>query len=456
MVLKSINPFNLQLLEEYPLDTPESLIEKTTKGEKAFKLWKTQSFAKRGALFNTCADLLETRKDHLAGLMALEMGKPLTEGISEIEKCAWVCKFYAEKAHDFLKNEYIISDASSSYIAYQPLGLILAVMPWNFPFWQVFRFAAPALMAGNTAILKHASNVTGCSLAIEKLFRDAGFPEGVFQSVLVEAADVADLIASNKIVAVTLTGSEAAGSAVAARAGKFIKKVVLELGGSDPFIVLADAELDLAANTAVRARFLNTGQSCIAAKRFIVEDKVHDTFVALVKEKVQALVVGDPLDMKTNIGPLARVDLAEGVVQQITKSIAKGATLLTENTLIDRKEGTAMLAPTILTNAAIGMPVFDEEVFGPVMAIARVKGLEEAIEIANATKYGLGASIWTENKEKALYAIQKIEAGSVFVNGMVKSDPRLPFGGVKLSGYGRELSYYGIQEFCNAKTVWFK
>jgi succinate-semialdehyde dehydrogenase/glutarate-semialdehyde dehydrogenase len=394
---------------------------------------------------------LRNNKFEYAGFITLEMGKPIRDAEAEIEKCALGCDYYAENAEKFLQEELKSTEASTSKVCYEPLGVILAVMPWNFPFWQVFRFAAPTLMAGNVGILKHASNVPQCSLAIETVFTRAGLPEGVFQSLLVGSSAVESLIAHPVIQAVTLTGSSAAGQKVASAAGHHLKKSVLELGGSDPFIVLEDADLEKAAQGAVQGRFVNGGQSCIAAKRFIVLESVADAFEALVEEKIEKIIQGDPMDTKTQMGPMARRDLREELHRQVEASISQGAVLRAGGKI---PEGSgAFYPPTLLTNVRKGMPVYDEETFGPVLPVIRVTSLQEAIEVANDTPYGLGATLWTENTTRAEQLTAQIQAGSVFINSIVKSDPRLPFGGIKQSGYGRELSEWGIREFVNIKTV---
>jgi succinate-semialdehyde dehydrogenase/glutarate-semialdehyde dehydrogenase len=371
-----------------------------------------------------------------------------------VEKCAWVCEYYAENAGLFLKDEIIESDANKSYVAFEPLGVILAVMPWNFPFWQVFRFAAPALMAGNVGILKHASNVPGCALAIEKVFRDAGLPENLFSTLMIPANKVEDVIANEYVKAVTLTGSESAGSAVASTAGKYLKKSVLELGGSDPYIVLEDADLPKCSKVSVQSRMLNVGQSCIAAKRFIVVKSVLDEFEKLHTSHVKNLKVGDPLSEETDIGPLARGEYVEELHRQVRESINLGARLLCGGSKIEGPG--AFYEPTVLTNVKAGMAVYEEETFGPVSAIIPVEDEKEAIKVANDTEFGLGGSIWSRDIKNAENLARQVNTGGMFINGMTKSDPRLPFGGIKRSGYGRELSHYGIKEFVNIKTIWIK
>jgi succinate-semialdehyde dehydrogenase/glutarate-semialdehyde dehydrogenase len=400
------------------------------------------------------AALLRAERATYGKLMTEEMGKPIAAAEAEADKCAWVCDFFAEHAESFLAPETIATDASRSFVRFDPLGPVLAIMPWNFPFWQHFRFAAPAVMAGNVAVLKHASNVPGCALAIEDLFRQAGFPEGVMTTLLVPSQRTAELIARPEIQAVTLTGSEAAGREVAAAAGKHLKKTVLELGGSDPFLVLDDADPVAAGREAAKARTVNSGQSCIAAKRFLVEEAVADRFEAELVRAMEGFTVGDPLDRATEVGPLAREDLLGTLDDQVSRSVAAGARVATGGRRLPRKGW--FYAPTVLTGVRPGTPAFDEETFGPVAAVTRVRDAAEAIELANRSRFGLGASVWTSDPARAEDLARDIEAGSVFVNGAVKSDPRLPFGGVKSSGYGRELAAFGIREFVNVKTVWME
>ena len=452
MAIQSINPASGKVLESFPETTAEELDRMLGWAQSAFHEWRIGPFAARAQRMQKAAELLRARKAEYARTMALEMGKPIVQGEAEVEKCAWVCEYYAEHAEGFLTRLPRETDASASYIRFDPLGPVLAVMPWNFPFWQVFRFAVPAIMAGNTAVLKHASNVPRCALSIEQVFRDAGVPHGVFATALVGSAAVAKLIADPRIVAVTLTGSDRAGSQVAERAGHELKKAVLELGGSDPFIVLDDADLSVAARVAADARLVNSGQSCIAAKRFIVVEAVADQFVARFVDELGARTMGDPLARDTQVGPQARVDLRDALHHQVQESIKRGAQRVLGGDVPAGKG--AFYPPTVLVAVDPGMPVFDEETFGPVAAVIRAKDETDAVRLANDSKFGLGASLWTRDRARAERLVARIEAGAVFVNGLVKSDPRLPFGGIKRSGYGRELSEFGIREFVNVKSVW--
>ena len=452
--MRSVNPATGEPLRDYPEHDQAAVLERVARAQQAFTSWRNFSFAERAALLTRAGDVLRDERERLARLATEEMGKPIAAAEAEVDKCAWVCDFYAEHAEAFLAEEAVATDASRSFIRYDPLGPVLAVMPWNFPYWQLFRFAAPALMAGNVGILKHASNVPGTALAIEAIFHDAGFPEGVMTTLLVPSARTAELIGHPAVAAVTLTGSDRAGREVAAEAGRHLKKTVLELGGSDPFIVLEDADPGEAARQAAKARTVNSGQSCIAAKRFIVVEELADHFEAELVEAMEALKVGDPMDRTTEVGPLAREDLVEGLDDQVQRSVGQGARLLTGG---KRLPGRGFFyAPTVLAGVRPGMAAFDEETFGPVAAVVRVADGAEAVELANRSPFGLGASIWTADPERAAGLAAEIQAGAVFVNGMVKSDPRLPFGGVKNSGYGRELGEVGIREFVNVKTVWIK
>jgi succinate-semialdehyde dehydrogenase/glutarate-semialdehyde dehydrogenase len=453
-VLQSINPATEEVVETFAAHSPKDIEDALDRARKAFLAWRESTFSERGGLMRRAAGRLREQRTPLAQIMTTEMGKPIVEAEAEIDKCAWNCDYYAEAAEGFLRDDRRASAASESYVQYTPLGPVLAVMPWNFPFWQVFRFAAPALMAGNAAILKHASNVPRCALAIERVFREAGFPEGLFRSLLIPSSAVPALIEDARIAAVTLTGSEDAGGAVASQAGRAFKKTVLELGGSDPFIVLEDADLAEAAAIGVKARFQNAGQSCIAAKRFIVVDSIYQEFQARFVAETQSLKVGDPMDRATRVGPLARFDLLEGLERQVRRSLEQGAELLAGG---GRRPGRGFyFQPTVLSRVTGEMPAAREEVFGPVAALMSAANADEALRLANDSPYGLGAGIWTSDLDRARKMARKIEAGQVFINGMVASDPRLPFGGVKRSGYGRELSEFGIREFTNIQTVWIK
>jgi succinate-semialdehyde dehydrogenase / glutarate-semialdehyde dehydrogenase len=452
MTFQSINPVTgavLETFEETGLPTLESVL---ARAEAAWRDWRRQSYAARASLLREAGRLLRERKGRYARTMALEMGKPLPQGEAEAEKCALACDYYAEHGANLLALEERQTEAARSYVRFDPLGPVLAIMPWNYPFWQVFRFAAPALMAGNVGILKHAPNVSRCALEIEALFHDAGFPVGAFQTILVEPAVVARVIADERVRAVTLTGSPRAGGSVAEQAGRHLKKTVLELGGSDPFIVLADADVAAAARAGAEARLVNSGQSCIAAKRFIVVDAVADQFLDCFGAELGRRAVGDPLQSGTDVGPQARTDLRASLHRQVEESVARGAQLLFGGRV---PEGPgAFYPPTLLTAVSPGMPAFDEETFGPVAAVIRARDEGEAMRLANASAYGLGASLWTRDPERAEWLAGEIEAGCVFVNAIVKSDPRLPFGGIKRSGYGRELSEFGLREFVNIKGVW--
>ncbi|MBK9132092.1 MAG: NAD-dependent succinate-semialdehyde dehydrogenase [Gammaproteobacteria bacterium] len=454
MAFRSINPADgsvLKVIEPWN----EARIDSALDGAAAAAaLWADTPLARRCELLGELAWLLRERLDPLARLITLEMGKLIGEARAEVEKCALGCEYYADHAATFLADEPVASDAGRSLVAWQPLGPVLAIMPWNFPFWQVFRFAAPALAAGNTALLKHASNVPQCALAIEEVFRDAGFLPGAFTTLMIESGQVGAVIADPRVRAVTLTGSEAAGRTVGAAAGRALKKSVLELGGSDAFIVLADADLELAAANAVASRFVNAGQSCIAAKRFIVEAAVADEFVERFRIGVEALRAGDPLDPATTLAPLARPDLRDELHRQVEASIARGAVAVTGCEPIPGPG--AYYHGSILDRVTPGMPAADEELFGPVAAVLRVRDEAEAVELANASRFGLGGSVWTRDAARGEHVARRLQCGCAFVNGMVKSDPRLPFGGVKDSGYGRELARLGMLEFVNAKTVWIR
>jgi succinate-semialdehyde dehydrogenase/glutarate-semialdehyde dehydrogenase len=448
-MLKSVNPFDQSLIGEYPEHDGQAINAKLETAAKTFRSWRQEKFSSRASLMKKAGEVLRAEKKTYAETISREMGKVLPEAEGEIEKCASACDYFAENAEGFLKDQIIKTDASRSLVCYQPLGPVLAIMPWNFPFWQVFRFAAPALMAGNVGLLKHASNVSGCSLAIESIFRKAGFPDGAFQSLLVGSGKVDTVIGHDAVAAVTLTGSEFAGIKVAASAGKNLKKVVLELGGSDPFIVLEDADLDLAAKVATQSRMQNAGQSCIAAKRFIVIESVRDLFLERFQKNVRALRQGNQLLEDTTTGPLARIDLAEDLEKQMKGSMNAGARLVTGG----ERDG-ASYQPGILENVSPGMPAFDEETFGPLAAVITAKDERAAVKLANQNRYGLGASVWTRDPERGERVAREIESGCVFVNSLMRSDQRLPFGGIKKSGYGRELSELGIKEFMNAKTIY--
>lgn len=452
MSINTINPTTGEVLETFELSSPEQIDAALQEVRQAFLSWRTTTFAERAEHLHNVARYLREHKARLARIAVLEMGKSIVEAESEVEKCAWVCDYFAEHAASMLADEQLASSATESYVAFRPLGVVLAVMPWNFPYWQVLRFAAPALMAGNTAILKHASNVSRVALEIERVFREAGLPQGVFRTILVPGAETAKLIADPRIAAVTLTGSELAGVEVAGASGRALKKTVLELGGSDAFIVLEDADLEQAAQVAVTARFQNNGQSCIAAKRFIVVEAVADEFERLFAANIAKLKVGDPLERETQIGPLARQDLCESLDRLVQQSVQQGAQVLLGG---KQREGQgSFYEPTILTHVTPEMPVFSEETFGPVAAVIRARDAEHALELANDSQFGLSSNLWTRNLEQARRLASRIEAGGVFINGMTSSDPRLPFGGIKLSGYGRELSAFGIREFVNIQTVW--
>lgn len=454
--MKSINPANLELIKEYTEHSEEEVVEIISKVDGAFHSWKTTDIQKRAILQNKLADLLEERKQELGELITSEMGKPLKQAIAEVEKCAWVCRYYAEHAKDFLKLETFENDNfREALVSYEPIGIVLAVMPWNFPLWQVFRFSAPNLMAGNVGLLKHASNVSGCALAIEKLYRDAGYPPHVFRTVLVPGNRVESIIADKRVRAVTLTGSSGAGSAVAAAAGKYLKKSVLELGGNDAYIVLADANIEQAVEACFNGRVQNAGQSCIAAKRFILHKDIYQDFRQKLQKKIEETKVGDPMEKETQMGPLSSESIRDELIQQIEESVKAGA----KKTIVGEvpKEKGAFYPITVLENISPGMPAFDDELFGPVFSLIEASSDDEAIELGNQSEFGLGGAIFSSNTDYARsLALERFESGSCFVNDFVKSDPRLPFGGIKNSGYGRELSHYGFYEFLNIKTVCIK
>ncbi|MDO8466475.1 MAG: NAD-dependent succinate-semialdehyde dehydrogenase [Gallionella sp.] len=454
MPFVSLNPTTNQVIQTYTSWDTDRLKQALEKTHSAQQTWAQTSFAQRAEVLRNVATRLQAQRDQYANFITQEMGKPLREARAEVEKCAGVCDYYAQHGEEFMHSEPVASDAGKSYVAHHPLGVVLAVMPWNFPFWQAFRAAAPALMAGNALLLKHAPNVPQCALAIEAMFRECGLPEGVFANLMIEVDQVAEVIPSPYVHAVTLTGSEAAGRKVAACAGQHLKKCVLELGGSDPFIVLHDADMEHTVNMAVASRFLNCGQSCIAAKRFIVVPQIADEFLHKLKAKVEALKLGDPLDDATQIGPMARLDLRDELHRQVSESIAQGAVAVTGCKPVERAG--FFYRPSILDHVTASTRAYREELFGPVATIIRAENEEDALRIANETRFGLGSSIWSKDTARAEQLAARIQAGCTFINGMVKSDPRLPFGGVKASGYGRELSKLGMHEFVNAKTVWIR
>ena len=455
MTQKAINPTTGEIIKEYEemsLNEVEILI---TNMNSEFQKWRKKPFSERALLMKKAADVLRDNSDEYAKLMAKEMGKSIKGGRSEANKCALVCDYYADNAEEFLKPEIVDTEADKSFVSHQPLGIVFAVMPWNFPFWQVLRFAAPTLMAGNAGLLKHAPNVPGCALAIENVFHKAGFPKNIFRSIIIDVSIAKNIIENPLIKAVTLTGSTRAGKAVSAEAGAVLKKCVMELGGSDPYIILEDALIEDSVNTSVASRLINAGQSCIAAKRFIVVEKVYDEFEKLFVEEMKKYKMGDPLKEDTDLGPQARFDLRDELHRQVTESAKKGAKILLGGEIPDIPG--AFYPQTVLANVSEGMPAFDEELFGPVASLIKVRDEAEAIKIANNTVFGLGAAVFTQNIAKGeRIATEELEAGACFVNAFVRSDPRLPFGGIKESGYGRELSYHGIKEFINVKTVYIK
>ena len=452
MPIASSNPATGENLKEFSAVDDAEIEKRLSCAENAFRKYRRTTFTQRSELLHAVGELLFQEKKRYAEIITLEMGKLFRDSIAEIEKCARGCRFYAENGERFLEDEVAQTDAAESYVQYQPLGPVLAIMPWNFPFWQVFRFAAPALIAGNVGLLKHASNVPQCALAIEEIFCRAGFDDGVFQTLLIEPNQVEKVIVDRRVKAVTLTGSEKAGSAVASTAAREIKKSVLELGGSDAFIVMPSADFESALRTAVKARTINTGQSCIAAKRFMIADQIYDEFLNQFVDRMRGLKIGNPMDPETEIGPLATEQILQGVHDQVQKSIAAGAKLLTGG---NRIHGPGFFyEPTVLVNVPKDSPAYREEVFGPVAAIFRVRNADEAIELANDTTFGLGSSAWTNDPEEQKLFTSELDSGMVFINTMVASDPRLPFGGVKRSGFGRELGAAGIREFTNAKTIW--
>jgi len=454
MDVAAINPATGQTVKIYRETTQEEVAAAIAKAHEAWGEWRARPFAERARLMQRCAGILRARKESLARLMATEMGKPVKQGAAEAEKCAWACEFYAANAERMLQPEDVATEAKRSYVAFQPLGVVLAVMPWNFPLWQVYRFAAPGLMAGNVAVLKHASNVPGCALAIDEMFREAGFPEGVFRALLVGSKAVGAIIDHPRVRAVTLTGSTPAGRSVAMQGGHAIKKTVLELGGSDAYVVLEDADLDHAARTCVQSRLVNSGQSCIAAKRFIVASPVAREFTERFVERMKQAKVGDPFDEATDVGPLARQDLRDHLHVQVRRSKDRGARVLLGGE-VPAGDG-AWYPPTVLADVKPGMPAFDEELFGPAAAIVEAKDENDAIELANRTQFGLGGAVFTKDLARGERLARALECGFAAVNTLVASDPRLPFGGVKCSGYGRELGVFGIREFVNVKTVYLQ
>lgn len=449
--IKSINPYNGKLVNTFQTHTIAEVEILLDKASKRFDFWKQTSFSERKKLMLQAAEVLKSNKQEYAKLITQEMGKPIKQAIAEIEKCAWVCEYYAENAQNHLANEPVETDAHKSYISYEPIGVVLAIMPWNYPFWQVFRFAAPALMAGNVAVLKHASNVFGSALNIQKVFEKAGFPKYCFTTLLVESDAVESIIENPVVKAVTLTGSEPAGAAVASIAGKNIKKTVLELGGNNALIVFKEADVDKTVDICIKARFQNTGQSCIAGKRLLIDEQIADRFLKKLIQKIKALKSGKPEDESTYIGVLAREDLAKDLEEQLLKSVNKGAKIL-----IGGKRNKAYFEPTVVDQVTTDMEVFKEETFGPLLSVSRFKTEEEAIKLSNNSNFGLGVSLFSNDIEHMKKLISRFNEGAVFINELVKSDPRLPFGGVKSSGYGRELSKEGIREFVNVKTVYIK
>jgi len=455
MAIATINPATGQVLKKFEPLTQQQINNKIEKAAATFAEFRKVPFAERARLMQRAGDILEREKQEFARLMTLEMGKTIGSAVAEAAKCATACRYYAENAERFLADELVETTAARSYVRYQPLGIVLAVMPWNFPFWQVMRFAAPTLMAGNVALLKHASNVPQCALALEDIFRRAGFAEGVFQTLLVTSGQVEGILDDPRVMAASLTGSEGAGIQVGMAAAKRIKKVVLELGGSDPFIVMPSADLDAAVSTAVKARVQNNGQSCIAAKRFIVAEEIAAEFEKKFVAKMEALVIGDPMQENVELGPLATADAVVDLQRDVAKSVEEGARVLTGGKPLSERPGN-FYAPTVLTNIPKNSPAYREELFGPVACLFRAKDVDEAIAIANDSRFGLGASVWTNDEFERKRFVNEVEAGMVFVNKMVASDPRVPFGGVKQSGHGRELGVHGIREFTNIKTVWIE
>ena len=452
MGIASVNPATGETVAAFEPLTSAAVEEKLEKAVRAFHINRERSFAGRAERMSKAAEILDMRASDYAKTITMEMGKPIKSAVAEVQKCALVCRHYAGHAESYLADEPVKTDASESYVRFEPIGPVLAVMPWNFPFWQVFRFAAPALMAGNVGLLKHASNVPQSAMAIEDIFREAGFDQGEFQTLLITSEQVASLLDDERVKAATLTGSEPAGASVASNAARRIKKSVLELGGSDPFVVMPSADLDAAVKTGIKARIVNNGQSCIAAKRFIVHEAIAVEFERKFVAAMEALHVGDPMEDGTDVGPLATPQIVSDIEKQVDASVAAGAKLLTGGKRVGDRG--LYYAPTVLSDIPRDAPAYDEETFGPVAALFRVKDIDEAIRLANATQFGLGASVWTNESGEIDRFVSEIESGQVFVNAMVASDPRIPFGGVKHSGFGRELGVYGIREFVNIKTVW--
>ncbi len=450
--MKAINPATGEMIKDYPEHTSEEVQHILASTQSAWKDWRQTSFAQRSQLMERAAAVLRDNSEKYARMMSVEMGKVITEARSEVEKCAWVCEYYAEHAETFLQDEMIKTEATKSFVSFNPMGIVLAVMPWNFPFWQVFRFAAHALMAGNAGVLKHASNVPGSALAIEEVFREAGFPPDIFRTLMIPARQVEAVIRDPRVRAVTLTGSEGAGMQVASIAGRELKKTVLELGGSDPYIVLDDADIPTCVAMSAKSRMINTGQSCIAAKRFIVVESKVAEFEKAQAEILSNLRIGDPLDEDSQVGPMARADLRDELHDQVTRTLNAGGRLVTGGAFVDGAG--AFYQPTVISDVKKGMPIYSEETFGPVSAIIPVKDEDEAIKVANDSEFGLGGSLWTADVTRGEALARRVESGAVFVNGMTLSDPRMPFGGIKKSGYGRELGSYGIKEFVNIKSIW--
>lgn len=452
--MRSVNPYNGALIADYEVMKPSEIMVQIDATEKTFIRWAATDIGHRAQMVHALAEVLEKNKEHYARLITLEMGKPIKESMLEIAKCVWLCRYFSASGVEYLSDKKVVTEAALSKVSYEPLGVLYAIMPWNFPFWQVFRFVVPALIAGNAVLLKHAPNVTGCALAIRDAMHSAGFPEHLLGLLIMEATDSEIVISNRAVRGVTITGSEAAGKSVAALAGRHLKKIVLELGGSDAFIVFADAELGNACTTGMMSRMLNAGQVCIAAKRFLVHHDIYDFFIDQQIELLSRLKPGNPLEQSTDIGPMARPDLMQKIQQQVNSTLAAGAKLRYGGKPFDGFP--TIFMPTLLEGVRQGMPLWEEESFGPVMCITPFNTIEEAIKLANDSQYGLGASVWTSDAELAAYVASKLECGNVFINTLVKSDPRLPFGGIKNSGFGRELGEAGIKEFVNIKTYWFQ